>query len=416
MTTINPFLTAQKQIKDAYEAANFGDEYTKELAKILEPQRILEVSIPVEMDDGSIKTFIGFRSQHNDARGPFKGGIRFHQDVNRDEVKALSVWMSVKTSVVDLPLGGGKGGIIVNPKELSTTELEKLSRGYVRAIFKDIGPLTDVPAPDVNTNPQIMAWMVDEYSRLAGVYSPGAFTGKPLTAGGSKGRNKATSAGGMFTLLQYLKMTNDNISGKKFIVEGAGNVGLYFMELIAKHGGILIGTSDSRGAIFNESGIDIAKIIELKENKKSVTDYADAEQISADELLIKKTDILVPAALENRLTKENADKIDTKLIVELANGPTTPEADAIFNEKNIPVLPDVLANAGGVMVSYFEQVQNNMNFYWEEDEVATKLQTKMEKATADAVNFAKEKNISLRKAVYGIALKRIFDAMKIRNY
>lgn len=412
----NPFLTAQTQVKNAYNAANFGDEYQKELAKILEVKRTLEVSIPVEMDDGSIKVFTGFRAQHNDARGVFKGGIRFHEGVHRDEVKALSIWMSIKTSVVDLPLGGGKGGIIVNPKELSERELENLSRGYVRAIFKEIGPLADVPAPDVNTNPQIMAWMVDEYSRLAGIYSPGAFTGKPLTAGGSKGRNKATSVGGMHALQTYLRARNIDIKDKKFIVEGAGNVGLYFMECIEKAGGILIGTSDSRGGIFNENGINISEIISLKENKKSVTEYSDAEKISADELLTKKTDILVPAALENRFTAENADKIQAEIIVELANGPTTPEADEIFEKRKIPVLPDVLANAGGVMVSYFEQVQNNTNFYWEEEEIAEKLENKMQKAALGVIKFADEKSISLRKAAYGIALKRIFDAMKIRNY
>lgn len=412
----NPFETAQLQIKKSYEIAGFAETYQKELAKILEPKRVIEASLSIEMDDGSTKTFRAYRAQHNDARGPFKGGIRFHEDVNIDEVKALSMWMTIKCSVVDLPLGGGKGGIIVNPKTLSEREIERLSRAYVQAFYPNLGANVDVPAPDINTNPQIMAWMTDEYSRLAGEYTLGSFTGKPLTVGGSKGRSKSTSQGGMFTLLKYLELTGESIKDKKFIVEGAGNVGLYFMELIASEGGILIGTSDSKGAIFNENGIDVAEIITLKESRKSVTEYSDAEKIDSNALLEKKTDILVPAAMENRLTSENADKIQAKLILELANGPTTPEADEVFEKKNIPVIPDVLANAGGVMVSYFEQVQNNTNFYWEEEEIQQKLQTKMEKATADIVEMQKNLGASLRKSAYAISLKRIFEAMKARNY
>lgn len=228
----NPFETAQKQIRDAYEVANFGDTYRIELEKILYPRRVIEVNLPIIMDDGSIRTFTAYRSQHNDARGPFKGGIRFHQDVHLDEVKALSIWMTIKCSVVDIPLGGGKGGIIVNPKELSSAELERLSRAYVDAIAKDIGPLVDVPAPDVNTNPAIMGWMMDEYSRIVGTYSPGSFTGKPVGSGGSLGRGKATAQGGLYVLNKYLELTNDSLSGKKIIIEGAGNAGLTFANLI----------------------------------------------------------------------------------------------------------------------------------------------------------------------------------------
>ncbi|MBB1554051.1 Glu/Leu/Phe/Val dehydrogenase [Candidatus Gracilibacteria bacterium] len=412
----NPFESAKKQIIDAYAVANFGGKYTNELTIIQEPKRILEVNLPVEMDDGTIKNFVAYRSQHNDARGPFKGGIRFHQSVHKDEVKALSVWMTIKCAVLDLPLGGGKGGIIVNPKELSAGELERLSRAYVRAIFKEIGPLADIPAPDVNTNPAIMGWMMDEYSRLAGVYTPGSFTGKPVGSGGSKGRVRSTAQGGMYVLLKYLELTNDSIEGKKIIVEGAGNVGLIFAEIAESLGAKIVGISDSRGAIFNENGISVSKIIALKNAKKSVMDYADAEKISDEAMLEKNCDILVPAALENRITENNADKIAAKLIVELANGPTTPEADAILTSKNIPVIPDILANAGGVTVSYFEQVQNNTNFYWEAEEVVEKLQKKMENAMTEVFSMTNNLNTNLRKGAYAIALKRVFDSMKVRNY
>ncbi len=416
MTVNNPFLNAQKQIQKSYDIANFGSEYSTEIASVLFPKRIIEVNLTIPMDDGSVRNFVAYRSQHNDARGPFKGGIRFHQDVHLDEVKALSIWMTIKCAVADLPLGGGKGGIIVNPKELSEAELERLSRAYVQAIFKDIGPETDVPAPDVNTNPAIMGWMMDEYSRLAGVYSPGSFTGKKVGVGGSKGRGKATAQGGVYTLLKYLAMNSDTIAGKKIIIEGAGNAGLTFAELIRDAGAIVVGISDSRGAIYNEKGLDVSKIIAIKNERKSVTEYTNAEHISDEEMLEKACDILVPAALENRITDKNAENIQAKIVLELANGPTTPEADEILESKNIVVIPDILANSGGVTVSYFEQVQNNMNYYWEADEVEAKLKTKMETATTDIVNTAREYTTSLRKSAYIIALKRVFDAMKTRKY
>lgn len=411
----NPFLTAQQQIQNAYNVAGFGDKYSHELQSVLFPKRIIEVNLPIKMDDGSTKTFTAYRSQHNDARGPFKGGIRFHQDVNIDEVKALSMWMTIKCSVVDIPLGGGKWGIIVNPKELSEGELERLSRAYVEAIHKNIGPLVDVPAPDVNTNPAIMWWMMDEYSRLAGIYSPGSFTGKVVGSGGSKGRGKATAQWGLYVLQKYLALNNNSLKDKKIIIEGAGNSGLTFASLIKDTGAKLIGISDSRGAIYNENGLDIDAILSLKKDRKSVTDYADATKLSTDELLEQKTDILVPAALENRLTANNADKIDAKIILELANGPTTPEADATLYKKGITIIPDVLANAGGVMVSYFEQVQNNTNFYWEEDEIENKLKTKMENALMEVYATAKDLDTSLRNGAYSIALKRVFETMKVRN-
>lgn len=412
---INPFESAQAQIIQAVETANFWEMYKNEIPKILQPEKVHTVYVPVIMDNGETKVFTGYRSQHNAARWPYKGGIRFHPDVNIHEVKALSTWMSIKCSVIDLPLGGGKGGIIVNPKELSKKELEQLSRNYARAIAKDIGPEVDVPAPDVNTNGQIMAWMMDEYSKVRGHYTPGSFTGKPLEAGGSKGRETATSWWGVHSLLQILEMNNDQIAGKKIIVEWAGNVGLNFAEIIAEKWAIITGICDSKWAVYNKDGLDISKIVSLKKSRKSVTEYQNWEKISNQELLEKQCDILVPAALENTITEENAANIQAPVILELANGPITPKADTILKEKNITIIPDILANAGGVMVSYFEQVQNNANFYWEEQEVAEKVEKKMKQATHDVATLQQEQNSTLRIAAYSIALKRIFDAMKMRG-
>ncbi|MDD3793785.1 MAG: Glu/Leu/Phe/Val dehydrogenase [Candidatus Gracilibacteria bacterium] len=413
MTNNNPFLNAQKQLKKAIDILD-KKQYTDKFEVISNVKRLLEISIPVKMDNGEIKVFTGFRSQHNDARGPFKGGIRFHQDVTRDEVKALSVWMSVKCSVVDIPLGGGKGGIIVDPKTLSITELERLSRGYVRELYKYIGPEIDVPAPDVNTTPQIMAWMMDEYSKLVGIYSPGSFTGKPLTSGGSKGRGRSTAQGGVYVLQKYLDFVGDSISGKTFIVQGAGNAGLTFAEILVGLGAKLIGISDSKGGIYNEKGLDLNEIISLKNDKKSVVDYKDAEKVKNEKILEMSCDILVPAALENQIVAENAPNIKAKLILELANGPITPEADNILFTNNINVIPDILANAGGVMVSYFEQVQNNTNYYWDEEEVDTKLKTKIQKAAFDVFEKAKEHKVDLRTGAYVISTKRILDSMNDR--
>lgn len=412
----NPFLNAQKQIKNSYEIANFWDLYKNELEVILNPKRVIEVSLPIEMDDGSIKTFKAYRSQHNDARWPFKWGIRFHQDVNLEEVKALSMWMSIKCSVVDIPLGGWKWGIIVNPKEISEKELERLSRAYVNAIYKDIWPLVDVPAPDVNTNPKIMWWMMDEYSKQVWIYSPGSFTGKPVGSGWSKWRGKATAQGWVYALKKYLELENDSIEWKKIIVEWAWNAWLTFASLLKNDWVKLVWISDSKWWIYDENGLDIDKIISLKNGKKSVVDYVWAKVFTADELLEQETDILVPAALENRITDKNAWNIKAKLVLELANGPTTPEGDEILNSRNIPLIPDVLANAWWVMVSYFEQVQNNTNFYWEDEEVEEKLKTKMERATLDVYNTAKQSNSTFRSWAYILSLRRIFESMKVRNY
>lgn len=415
-TNINDaFLNAQKQMRQACDLYDGCRLDTNKYELISQPKRILEVNIPVKMDNGSIKVFTGFRSQHNDARGPFKGGIRFHEDVNRSEVKALSMWMSIKCAVVDIPLGWGKWGIIVNPKELSDGELERLSRGYVRELYKYLGPQTDVPAPDVNTNPQIMSWMMDEYSLLAGKYSPGSFTGKPLSNGGSLGRSKATAQGWVYVLKEILRLNNDEISGKSIVIQGAGNAGLTAAKLLLPLGAKIIGISDSKGWIYNENGLDIKKIEELKANRKSVTQYSDAKILWAKEILEQKCDILIPAALENQITSDNADKIQAQIILELANGPLTPQADKILEDKNIMIIPDILANAGGVMVSYFEQVQNNMNFYWEENEIEDKLNKKITQSASDVYTKADEYKTSLRSGAYIIAMQRIFDAMHDRG-
>ncbi|NRH20840.1 Glu/Leu/Phe/Val dehydrogenase [Candidatus Gracilibacteria bacterium] len=413
MSTNNPFLSAQSQMQTAY--AFLAGRYDEQFPKILNPERIIEVNIPVKMDSGEIRNFVGYRAQHNAARGPYKGGIRYHQDVTKDEVKALSTWMSIKCATLDLPLGGGKGGIIVNPKELSERELEQLSRGWVQKLYKYIGPLDDVPAPDVNTNGKIMSWMVDEYSRLVGHWTPGTFTGKPLSIGGSLGRDTATAQGGLYVLEAYLTAKKDTLQGKKIVIQGAGNAGLNMIELIDRTGAILIGTSDSHGGIYDESGLDIAQIVELKKNKKSLTEYKGGKQISNSELLELACDILIPAALENQITGDNAKNVKAHLIMELANGPITPEADTVLFARNIPVIPDILANAGGVTVSYFEQVQNNANYFWSRAEVQEKLKLKMETALAGVLHSAEEHNVMLRTGAYVVAMERILEAMKVRG-
>jgi glutamate dehydrogenase len=385
------------------------------LEKILRPDQVIQVAIPVTMDDGSTKVFTGFRSQHNNIKGPYKGGLRFHPQVSQDEVMSLSAWMTLKTSVVGIPLGGGKGGIIVDPKTLSVGELERLSRSFTQKIRKYIGPQTDVPAPDVNTTPQIMAWMVDEYSKLVGTWTPGVITGKPIAIGWSLGRTIATSLGGRFTVTEYLKAKNQEISGKSIAVQGAGNVGLLFAKIAYENGAKVVAISDSKWGIYDANGLDIIQIEQLKEAGKSVVDYA-ADKISNEQLLELQVDILVPAALEQVIHQNNASNIKAPLILELANGPVTPEADNILSQKNIAVIPDVLANAGGVTVSYFEQVQNNTNYYRPEAEVHQKLEQIMRPATRQVLDTqVKYTTSNLRMAAYVVSLERILAAMKLRG-
>lgn len=412
---LDAFKNAQAQIRKACDLYGECRLDQNKYEVISHPKRIIEVNIPVRMDNGNIKMFQAFRSQHNDARGPFKWGIRFHQDVNQSEVKALSMWMTFKCAVIDIPLGWGKWGIVVNPKELSEGELERLSRWYVREIHKYIGPETDVPAPDVNTNPKIMAWMMDEYSKLAWKYSPGSFTGKPLSSWWSKGRGTATAQGGVYVLEKILELHWEKIAGKSICIQWAGNAGLTAANILHTLWAKIIWISDSKGGIYNKAWLDIEKISHLKQERKSVCEHDDGIKLEEKEILEQECDILIPAALEHQITWENADKIQAKYILELANGPITPNADKILEEAWVFVLPDILANAWGVMVSYFEQVQNNLNFYWEEEEVDAKLRKKITHAAKDVYDTALEYDTSYRAAAYIVAMKRIFDAMKDRG-
>lgn len=387
----------------------------KNILGVLEkPERIVQASIPVKMDNGSVKVFDAYRVQFNSVRGPYKGGIRFHQDTDLDEVKALSFWMAIKCSVVGIPLGGGKGGVTVNPKELSEGEIERLSRGYARA-FKDvIGPQKDVPAPDVYTNPQIMAWIADEFSKFKGHNSWGVITGKPLEMGGSQGRGSATAQGG-FYVLQKLAQEINLSAGATVAIQGFGNAGSIMARLVSEAGYKVVAVSDSRGGIYNEAGLDVHAVAEHKAQTRSVQDFADAQNITNEEILTLPVDVLIPAALENVITKENAAQVQAKNIIELANGPTTPEADEILQKNGVILIPDVLANAGGVTVSYFEWVQNLQNFYWTEEEVLAKLQPIMERSFDDVWAIRTEHSINTRTAAFVSAIKRIAATLEKRG-
>ncbi len=407
---INPFETAQAQLEAAAKLAALNSD---KVSRLKIPDRYVEVSIPIKMDDGSQKIFTGFRSQHNNARGPYKGGIRYHQQVNLDEVRALSFWMSFKNAVVNVPFGGGKGGIIVNPKELSPGELEQLSRGYVKKLYKVLGPEFDVPAPDVNTNGQIMAWMVDEYRKLTGDQNfAAAFTGKPLDQGGSQGREEATGFGGVYVFEEAVKAkVADLPKDARVAIQGFGNVATFFAEASVKLGYKVVAVSDSRGGIYNEQGLDLEKVRAHKQTAGVLKDVAGAKNISNEELLATACDVLVPAALENVLTGQNARQVKAKLIVEMANGPTTKEADEIFEQRGIAVIPDILANSGGVCVSFYEWRQNMKHESWSKDEVLAKLSKQIKRAFADVRAKQTKYQTSLRNAAYILAAERIISAM-----
>lgn len=409
----NPFENALTQLNRAASVMGLDAKIHE---KLKTPQQVHKAEIAVAMDNGITKNFTAYRSQYNDVLGPFKGGIRYHWNVTEDEVKALSFWMTMKCAVVGLPLGGGKGGIIVNPKELSETELEKLSRGYVRAFYQHLGPTKDVPAPDVYTNGQIMAWMLDEYEKLVGEHAPGMITGKPLSLGGSRGRDKATAQGGVFVLLEAVKKMGMNPSETTVAVQGFGNAGAHMAELLAVAGFKIVAVSDSKGAIKSNGSLNITELSHFKESSGTVIGFANTQTITNEELLELPVDILVPAALENQITGENAGRVKAKMIVELANGPTTPEADEILFKNNIIVVPDILANAGGVTVSYFEQVQNASNYYWEDAEVMTKLQKIMVAAFASVWSAHEKYSVDLRTAAFITALERVSAGMKARGW
>ncbi|MEM0231451.1 MAG: Glu/Leu/Phe/Val dehydrogenase [Candidatus Woesearchaeota archaeon] len=407
--TENPFQMAQSQFEEVARLIKLEDEYYNILK---EPERFVEVKIPVKMDDGTTKVFTGYRSQHNNSRGPYKGGIRFHQNVTPEEVKALSMWMTWKCSVVGIPFGGGKGGVVVNPKELSKGELERLSRGYIRAIAPIIGEDTDVPAPDVGTDAQVMEWMLDEYEKIIGRKAPAVITGKPVNNHGSKGRELATSRGGLFVLMRALQTLNTNSEGITAAVQGFGNVGLGFAKLAYESGIKIVAVSDSTGGIYSQEGLNIPEVIKHKEATGSVQNFKGTKNITNEELLELKTDVLVPAALEGQITHKNADRIKAKIVLELANGPTTPEADEILTKKGILVIPDILANSGGVAVSYFEWLQNKQGKYWEEDKVNSELKKLMEKAFEEVYNVYKEKKVSMRMAAGIVAVQKVVEEMK----
>jgi len=412
ITTPNPYEAALRQLDIAAEKLNL-DPGIHEMLK--HPMRVLMVNIPVVMDSGSIRVFMGYRVQYNDALGPTKGGIRYHPNVTLDEVTALAAWMTWKTAVTGLPLGGGKGGVRCNPKEMSKGELERLTRGYTRALAKFIGPFTDIPAPDVYTDAQTMAWIMDEYSGIVGYNAFGVVTGKPVQVGGSRGRNEATSRGLMYIVIEGAKKLGLKLKGATVAVQGYGNVGFHAARLLHGIGCKIIAVSDSRGGIYNPEGLDPIKVKEQKSKTSSVVDYPDSKIITNEQLLELECDILVPAALENQITKANADKIKAKIVAEGANGPTTPEADEILFRSDVFIIPDILANSGGVIVSYFEQVQNQMNYYWTEDEVRAKLENAITKAFKDVLAMVQQYNVNTRTAAYLVAVKRVSDAMFLRK-
>ena len=408
----NPFENVLKQLNQVKEIIKIEEDVH---TCFLGPQRFLEVSIPVKMDNGKVKVFKGFRSQYNDARGPYKGGIRFHPDVSRDEVKALSAWMTWKTAVVNIPLGGAKGGVIANPKEMSDRELEHLSRGYIRAIYKFLGPTIDIPAPDVYTDPRIMGWMMDEYEKLEGAHAPGVITGKPLSLGGSQVREYATAQGAFYALEEGAKKLGLNKNATVGI-QGFGNAGKFIARLLEEAGYKITVISDSKGKAVDCKGLDIGKVEEYKTEKGSVQGYENVDEINGIKCLHQDVDILIPAALENSIDEEEAKKIQAKMIVELANGPITPEADKILKEKNVLVIPDILANAGGVTVSYFEQVQNAYGYYWEEEEILDKLKKTMVNAFNEIWKKKEKYNTTLRMGAYALAIERVAKEMKDRGW
>ncbi len=419
-TKLNPYQMAVEQLNEVAKLINL-DPGIHEYLKY--PKREITVSIPVKMDDGSIKVFTGYRVQHNFALGPTKGGIRYHQDVTLDEVRALAMWMTWKCSVMGLPYGGAKGGVVVNPKELSKGELERLTRRFTFELVNFIGPDRDIPAPDVNTDPQVMAWIMDTYSMSVGYSAPGVVTGKPLEIGGSLGRFEATGRGCVYTVLELMNKLGMKPNEIKVAIQGFGNAGHVAAKLLHEMGAKVVAISDSSGGVFNPEGLDIPKAIEIKypkDGKKgSVLQYLDvdpkAEKISNEDLLELDVDVLIPAALEGVITDANAPRIKAKIIAEAANGPTTPEADKILWSKGTYVIPDIVANAGGVTVSYFEWVQDIQSYFWTEEEVNTKLKNVMTTAFNKVWELSKKENVDLRMAAYMIAVSRVAKAMVLRG-
>lgn len=414
---LNSFQIAQRQLDEAARLLGLDPALH---ALLREPQRELIVTIPVRMDDGHVEVFKGYRVQYNSSRGPTKGGLRFHPDETIDTVRALSAWMTWKCAVVDIPLGGAKGGVTCNPRAMSPSELERLARGYIRAVSRFLGDKIDIPAPDVYTTPQIMAWMMDEYSVIQGYNVPGMITGKPLALGGSQGRGDATARGGMSCIREAAKVLDIDLMGATAVVQGFGNVGSWAAWHLHQIGVKVIGISDVSGGYYNPDGLDVDAMISYDNRSKSRTlegySASGVQYISNEDLLCLECDLLVPAALENVITDYNAANIKAKIVAELANGPTTPEADAILHEKGVYVVPDFLCNAGGVTVSYFEQVQNAYNFYWPIEEVHQRLDAKMTAAFHAVHEMALAKNVHNRLAAYLVAVDRVAEAVRLRGW
>ncbi|MDQ6600075.1 Glu/Leu/Phe/Val dehydrogenase [Bacillus salipaludis] len=402
----------QETLKEAASVLNYPSQVFEFLSK---PMRFLEVSIPITMDNGQTKIFQGYRAQHNDAPGPTKGGIRFHPDVTPEEVKALAGWMSLKCGITDLPYGGAKGGIICDPREMSLNELEKLSRGYVRAVSQIVGPTKDIPAPDMYTNSQIMAWMLDEYDHIREFDSPGFITGKPIALGGSKGRETATSKGVLYTLQMVSELKNMPLKDMRVIIQGFGNVGSYLANYLYELGAKVIGIGDLLGGVYDENGLDIPNLIDSRDSFGIVSNRFN-QAITNQELLEKECDVLIPAAISGVINKQNAHKINCSIVIEAANGPTTKEALNILDERDILVVPDILANSGGVIVSYFEWCQNNQGYYWKEEEVDSRLKEKITDSFKNVYNTSKRYNVNMKIAAYIEGIQRLAEASRLRGW
>jgi glutamate dehydrogenase (NAD(P)+) len=402
-------------IRQLDEAARTMDLDAGVLEVLRYPRRALEVSVPVRMDDGTVRVFKGYRVHHNTSRGPSKGGLRYHPDVTLDEVKALAMWMTWKCAVVSIPFGGAKGGVVVEPKDLSTGELQRLTRRYAYELLPLIGPERDIPAPDLGTNEQIMAWIMDTYSTREGYSVPGVVTGKPLSIGGSAGRSLATARGVMYTTLATLKHLGMSVEDARVVVQGFGNVGAGTVKLLDEQGCRVVGVSDVAGGVYNPEGLSPTGLETAERDAGTIHGYEGGEAVSNQELLELECDVLIPAAVESQLTEANADRVKATVIVEAANGPTTPEADEIFKDRGIPVVPDILANSGGVTVSYFEWVQDLQAYYWSEDEVNNRLRMIMETSYVDVLALAEDKKVTMRTAATMLGVSRVAEAHVTRG-
>ncbi|MDN3019286.1 Glu/Leu/Phe/Val dehydrogenase [Paenibacillus sp. BSR1-1] len=408
----NSLIEFQETLREAAQILNYPPQVFEFLKK---PMRFLEVSIPVRMDNGQTEIFQGYRAQHNDASGPTKGGIRFHPDVTPEEVKALAGWMSLKCRITDLPYGGAKGGIVCDPRIMSLDELERLSRGYVRAVSQIVGPTKDIPAPDMYTNSQIMAWMLDEYDHIREFDSPGFITGKPIALGGSKGRETATSKGVLYTLEMVCELKKQPVEELKVIIQGFGNVGSYLAKYLYDLGAKVVGISDVLGGLYDENGLDIPFLLENRDSFGIVTNRFNSS-ITNQELLEKECDVLIPAAISGVIHKKNASRMKCNIIIEAANGPTTKEALKILDEREILVVPDILANSGGVIVSYFEWCQNNQGYYWTEETVDKRLKEKITQSFLNVVNTSKKYSVNLKIAAYIEGIQKLAEASRLRGW